>query len=391
MNKLVCETCGSTNIIKTNGLFVCQSCGVKYTAEEIKKILLTVQIDESDNLENEKNRYTELAYKCLKTGDGKAAIQYANSALAIDPRLASAWQVKMYAIECFATAGDPLVDESISTAEEYYHNSGYDDSVEEEICKSYLSRSKALFDLCYKIANDTDNLRSIHQSNARIYGWSAIDHTKQFDSPTVELCENLYKEGCKFLLEISEDVLVRNKDICFDAGMACFNCSSASRAINNRVNIYSSSVGCSSYARDTLYRKKEEADSKRKILEQERKKKAYEEYWEEHADERIQLEDEKDSLISKIAVIHKQMKENDDYKKIKAIQDRIEAAKKEIETLSIFKIKEKHRLNQLILDLNDEKNNSEKEVENKYNYQKQLSVIQNRISEIEKILKMDRG
>ena len=37
MKQLVCEMCGSNDLVKDNGLFVCQSCGCKYTVEEAKK------------------------------------------------------------------------------------------------------------------------------------------------------------------------------------------------------------------------------------------------------------------------------------------------------------------------------------------------------------------
>lgn len=39
MKKLVCEMCNSTDIIKENGLFVCQYCGCKYAVEEAKKMM----------------------------------------------------------------------------------------------------------------------------------------------------------------------------------------------------------------------------------------------------------------------------------------------------------------------------------------------------------------
>ena len=40
MKKLVCELCGSTNLIKENGLFVCQSCGTQYSVEEARKMMI---------------------------------------------------------------------------------------------------------------------------------------------------------------------------------------------------------------------------------------------------------------------------------------------------------------------------------------------------------------
>ena len=37
MKKLVCEMCGSSDMVKQDGMFVCQTCGVKYSLEEAKK------------------------------------------------------------------------------------------------------------------------------------------------------------------------------------------------------------------------------------------------------------------------------------------------------------------------------------------------------------------
>ena len=37
MKALTCEMCGSTNLIKEGGVYVCQSCGTKYSVEEAKK------------------------------------------------------------------------------------------------------------------------------------------------------------------------------------------------------------------------------------------------------------------------------------------------------------------------------------------------------------------
>ena len=61
MKQLTCEMCGSTDLVKQDGVFVCQSCGTKYSVEEAKKMMVegtvdvsgsTVKIDTSDELEN---------------------------------------------------------------------------------------------------------------------------------------------------------------------------------------------------------------------------------------------------------------------------------------------------------------------------------------------------
>lgn len=40
MKQLTCEMCGSTNILKQDGIFVCQTCGCKYSVEEAKKMMI---------------------------------------------------------------------------------------------------------------------------------------------------------------------------------------------------------------------------------------------------------------------------------------------------------------------------------------------------------------
>lgn len=39
MKQLTCEMCGSTDLLKQDGVFICQSCGTKYSLEEAKKMM----------------------------------------------------------------------------------------------------------------------------------------------------------------------------------------------------------------------------------------------------------------------------------------------------------------------------------------------------------------
>ena len=42
MKQLICEMCGGNDLIKQDGVFVCQNCGTKYTVEEAKKMMKEV-------------------------------------------------------------------------------------------------------------------------------------------------------------------------------------------------------------------------------------------------------------------------------------------------------------------------------------------------------------
>ena len=59
MKQLTCEMCGSTDLIKQDGFFVCQTCGCKYSVEEAKKMIGRDEESkekQAKDLENEEER-----------------------------------------------------------------------------------------------------------------------------------------------------------------------------------------------------------------------------------------------------------------------------------------------------------------------------------------------
>ena len=45
MKRLTCEMCGGTDLVKQDGIFVCQHCGTKYSVEEAKKMMIEGTVD----------------------------------------------------------------------------------------------------------------------------------------------------------------------------------------------------------------------------------------------------------------------------------------------------------------------------------------------------------
>lgn len=89
MKQLTCEMCGSTELIKQDGFFVCQTCGIKYSVEEARKMMIegtlnvtgTVQIDRNNEIENKlKNAIREFEANNLR-----AAFSLLSDILNIDP------------------------------------------------------------------------------------------------------------------------------------------------------------------------------------------------------------------------------------------------------------------------------------------------------------------
>ena len=82
MKQLTCEMCGSTDVIKQNGVFVCQSCGTKYSVEEAKRMIFegaievqgTVKVDNSAFVE----KYLANARRAKQKEDWEEVEKYYN-------------------------------------------------------------------------------------------------------------------------------------------------------------------------------------------------------------------------------------------------------------------------------------------------------------------------
>ena len=67
MKKMVCELCGGTDFIKKDGLFECQTCGMKYSLEEAKKLFQEVNDldDKESTVQEETSFLSEQEYQNL--------------------------------------------------------------------------------------------------------------------------------------------------------------------------------------------------------------------------------------------------------------------------------------------------------------------------------------
>lgn len=99
MKALQCEMCGSQDLVKDGGVFVCQSCGTKYSVEEAKKMMVegtvdvkgTVKVDTSDEL---KNLY-EIARRAKDSDNSENATKYYDMILIKDP---GSWEANYYVV-----------------------------------------------------------------------------------------------------------------------------------------------------------------------------------------------------------------------------------------------------------------------------------------------------
>lgn len=169
MKRLTCEMCGNVDLIKQDGVFVCQACGCKYSVEEARKMMIegtvdvsgsTIKVDNSSQISN----YKSLAETAFQSKNFAEAEKYWKKVLELDPKDSKAWicrslcmsmhqEIKKYEIETilngFATAYDCATDEKcdkireeiIKTAEDFtmsWLNTCCDSDFEKE-SSTYLS------------------------------------------------------------------------------------------------------------------------------------------------------------------------------------------------------------------------------------------------------------
>lgn len=104
MKKIVCEMCESTEFAKEEGMFICQGCGMKYSVEEAKKLMVEVEGDapasgaaSASSQEKVENLLT-LAENAIKSANNTEAESYASKVLEIDPTNYLAWRIKGEAV-----------------------------------------------------------------------------------------------------------------------------------------------------------------------------------------------------------------------------------------------------------------------------------------------------
>lgn len=118
MKQLTCEMCGSTNLMKQDGVFVCQSCGTKYSVEEARKIMVegtvevagTVKVDDSAKIDN----YYTMAENAYDASNKQEAENYCNKIIEIDPSNYKAWFLKGKAAGWQSTLRNIRIEESVN-------------------------------------------------------------------------------------------------------------------------------------------------------------------------------------------------------------------------------------------------------------------------------------
>ena len=378
MKRLTCEMCGSTDLIKQDGVFVCQTCGCKYSIEEAKKMMVegtvdvsgsTVKVDNERKIENLRT----LADRAKAERDTETAAKYFEELLKEDPNnweanfytiYYAAHNIKIAQIGSAANRVSNIIDTVYSLIKENLHTPDEQKEAGREVAYAVANFSS------YLIPNATNNLGTTTES---------ID--KAVDEWLVPICLMNIHVGDS-LVKYFGDYEIAEKAYAVVANFTGMEITETGRQVMD-------------LAKSRLAPIREEK-AKRELAEKEAiaaaAKKRTEEYWTCHTEERQQLETEKRALLEKRKYLNSQIEElrkkldvipsisiRDEKKKM------MNELKEQLKSLGFFKGKEKKSLHTRIDELGHEMEQLTISIEN------EKSSIQHKINEItDEIKKVDK-
>ena len=95
MKAIVCEMCGSQDLVKQDGMYVCQNCGTKYDPEEAKKLLIEVSGEVKVNNKEKVENYRILARRARDNNNAPDAAKYYDLIRAEEP---NDWESSFFSV-----------------------------------------------------------------------------------------------------------------------------------------------------------------------------------------------------------------------------------------------------------------------------------------------------
>lgn len=146
MKTLICELCGGNNVVKQDGLFVCQYCGTKYSTDEAKKLIIegtvdvtgTVKVDNSTFVK----KYLANARRAYAKDDWEEVEKYYNMVEQNAPHNMEAVFFSSFGKAMLSLTDDEyfkreqkfsVLNKSISVINDYFEET--DEDKEEVLCK----------------------------------------------------------------------------------------------------------------------------------------------------------------------------------------------------------------------------------------------------------------
>lgn len=331
MKQLTCEMCGGTDLMKKDGVFVCQSCGCKYSVEEAKRMMVegtvdvkgTVQVDNSAFVK----KYLDNARRAKQKEDWEETEKYYNMVEQNDPD-----NIEAIFYSAYGRAKASLVENDIYKRQSVF---------------KVLNNCVSIIDDKYKVEDREQNeiaLRSMAADLLALFtsnfvytewknGYGVVTKTNRPE--THALFVNLIEEFHRTMLNIqAKDQQLYMYDICIIFVQQCKKLTFEGYNRGAILNIFDDWIAQQQRAKDGLVEMKKRA----KITA----------YWEQHKEEKEALEAKKNGACARVVELNKMLEKLPETSAVQNIEAQIATLNKQKQALGIFKGKEKKELQEQI-------------------------------------------
>lgn len=326
MKRLTCEMCGSTDLMKDGGVFVCQSCGCKYSVEEAKRMMIegtvdvrgTVQIDNTSFVQ----KYLENARRAKQKEDWDETERYYNMVEQNDPN-----NIEAIFYSAYGKAKSSLVDNDIYKRQAVF---------------KVLVNCISIIDDKYKIERREENkiaLMNIATDLGKMIcsnfvftewknGYGIITKTNKADTYVLfGMLIDAFRESVANIAKTDDQPFIH------EAAITLYRVAQQT-GIGNWKTLMAGWI-------------KEENAALERL-----EKKAIADYWKEHKDAKEALEGEKAKIEGQISELDNSINLLPEVSAVNSLEDQIATLRKERDSLGLFKGKEKKSLQEQIDSLN---------------------------------------
>ncbi|MCL1956799.1 MAG: hypothetical protein FWF63_05710 [Fibromonadales bacterium] len=331
MKQLVCEMCGGTDLLKQDGVFVCQSCQTKYSVEEARRMMIegTVEVAGKVSVDNtaKMDNLKKVARRAKEDGNSDQAFKYYEQLNMEDP---DNWEAVFFV--AYYSAINKLKNDREGDSVRITGNSV-------SLGGNYRS---GIGPAISTITNCLDSVFSlIEDINEYEEQKAAVETVSDYvDTASKNLNDIIHREHFRMSREISDFGRQTENGAFKQMGMY--------RQNDKTRNAYKESVS------DILAL----VEKRKQRLEEVVGKRRFDEYWVAHQSEKTELESEKQSLTEQIVALNTEIttvpQKTEGYSTMVELQKKVENLTAEKKALGLFKLKEKKAVQVQIDATNDE-------------------------------------
>ena len=324
MKQLVCEMCGGTDLVKDGGVFVCQTCGCKYSIEEARKMMVegtvevtgTVRVDKTEEITKKINSYLQMCQNAFEGSDTDSVVEYSDKVLELDQDNYEAWKYRALTAGWNSSLNNMKTAQVITAAKRTLQLAPPEKRA--EVATQIYMQGKA------QIVQHLRRALKIPGGLATIV--DKFNHIHNVMTAWVSLTTEIPY--------IPEEILMQEIKDCeeIDSGrkFGFTDVSACAKTNNNNKVRYSQMM--------------QEALTKKLEREKAEKESRQAEYWKLHLTEKTDLDKKKADAESVISTLQEEMAQIPELLQKKTIDDRIADLNKQINSLGMFKGKEKKAL-----------------------------------------------